>query len=146
MEILLKRERSRGNATIGLLFVDGKHTCNTLEDVVRADPDPSTPQNEGKVYGETAIPAGRYRVGVTMSQRFQRPLPLLYDVPGFEGIRIHPGNKAVDTHGCILPGMMAANDGQSVSESRVAFGVVFDKINDALQDGQEVWITIEDSA
>ena len=60
---------------------------------------------EGKVYGETAIPYGTYQMVITWSPKFQRDLPLLMNVNGFEYIRIHPGNTAEDSHGCILVGI-----------------------------------------
>lgn len=84
--------------TVGRLYIDGKYFCDTLEDRVR-DLD-----TEEKVYGETAIPAGTYEVRVTWSPKFKRNLPLLMGVPHFTGIRIHRGNYAKDTLGCILVG------------------------------------------
>jgi hypothetical protein len=84
--------------TIGRLFVNGTYFCDTLEDRVR------DLTNEKKVYGETAIPAGTYEVRVTWSPAFKRNLPLLLGVPHFEGLRIHRGNYAKDTLGCILVG------------------------------------------
>lgn len=84
--------------TIGKLEVDGEFFCDTLEDRVR------DLNREKKVPGETAIPAGCYEVVVNWSPRFQRRLPRLLNVPGFEGILIHRGNRAKDTAGCILVG------------------------------------------
>ena len=55
-----------------------------------------------KIKGKTAIPAGKYEVVVTMSNRFKRLMPLLLDVEGFDGIRIHGGNSHDDTDGCLL--------------------------------------------
>ena len=121
--------------TIGDLYVDGVHSCYTLEDVVR-------PEGK-KVYGQTAIPYGRYRVIITFSNRFQRDLPLLVDVPNFEGIRIHPGNTAADTHGCVLVG--TGKQGDSITSSRVAFSAVFADIRDAIERGEEVWIEVKDA-
>jgi hypothetical protein len=120
--------------TIGKLYVDGVDTCYTLEDIVRPDGE--------KVYGETAIPAGRYRVVITFSNRFRRDLPLLLDVPNFEGIRIHPGNTAADTHGCILVGMERSGD--TITHSRVAFAGLFADIRDAVERREEIWIEVKD--
>lgn len=131
MNLTLNREPSADGATIGELLIDDKHECWTLEDVVRPDGE--------KVPGKTAIPAGRYRVIITHSNRFNTPLPLLLAVPGFEGIRIHPGNTAVDTEGCILVGR--TRDTAFVGESRLAFASLFDKIKAGCSAG-EVWITI----
>lgn len=135
MKIELIRSMCGATCTIGKLYIDGVDTCYTLEDVVR-------PEGE-KVYGETAIPYGRYRVDVTFSNRFQRDLPLLLDVPNFSGIRIHPGNTAADTHGCLLVGM--EQHGNTITHSQVAFNFVFPEIRDAIEQGDEVWIEIKDS-
>lgn len=136
MEIQLKREESANGCTFGALSIDGSFQCWTIEDVVR-------PAGE-KVPGETAIPAGRYKVEITHSQRFGRLLPILIDVPNFTGVRIHPGNTSADTEGCILPGRTKGMD--AVYESRVAFSALFGMIRTAVDGGQEdVWITIEDA-
>lgn len=137
MELLLQRRPSAGGATIGELSVDGKWQCYICEDVVRA---PGAP----KVYGATAIPAGRYKVEITDSPKFGRPLPLLLEVPGFEGIRIHPGNTAADTDGCLLPGVTCTAN--AVQSSVAAFGALFDLIEGAEAAGKEVWIDIRDAA
>ena len=102
MTLRLIREPSVDGATHGVLFVDGHYQCFTLEDEIREQPGRSV--EDWKVPGQTAIPSGRYRVVVTPSQRFQRDLPLLLEVPGFSGIRVHPGNGTGDTSGCILVG------------------------------------------
>lgn len=131
MNLEVVRFQCGATCTIGELLVNGEHECWTLEDVVRP--------NGQKVYGETAIPYGRYRVLITFSNRFQRDLPLLVDVPDFSGIRIHPGNSAAETHGCLLVG--TTHTGTAVQNSRVAFNTLFPKIRDAIRQGQEVWIT-----
>jgi len=117
MKLLLKREEFTDASTVGELFVDGVHECFTLEDVVRTGP---------KVHGETAIPKGTYEVIITQSPRFKRRLPLLVKVPGFEGIRIHPGNTAKDTEGCLLVG--TGKTSNMVTNSRVAFNKLFAKL------------------
>lgn len=135
MLMILQRQPSADGATIGELSIEGQHECWTCEDVVRP---PGV-----KVLGETAIPAGRYRVTVTFSNRFQRLLPLVNDVPGFTGIRIHPGNTAADTEGCILPGVVKGTN--NVGQSRMAFEPLFAKIVAATQDGGECWIDVRDA-
>lgn len=134
MEMTLRRQPSFEGATLGVLFIDGVRFCDTLEDVVR-------PEGE-KVPGRTAIPAGRYRITVTRSNRFQCLMPLLCGVPGFEGIRIHSGNTAADTEGCILVGTAA--NARTIVDSRVAFAPLFDKITRACGDG-ECWIDVRDA-
>lgn len=131
MELSVVRFMCGAECTLGQLLVNGEHECWTLEDVVRP--------NGEKVFGETAIPYGRYRVVVTFSNRFQRELPLLLDVPGFTGIRIHPGNTTANTDGCLLVG--TTHTGTAVQNSRVAFNKLFPQIQDAIRRGEEVWIT-----
>jgi len=131
MELEVKRQTYGPKATIGSLFINGERFCFTLEDVVRAE----------KIKGETAIPAGRYKVIVTPSNRFKRDMPLLVDVPEFEGIRIHSGNTSADTHGCVLLGRSRVND-DFIGESRQAFNEFFPKLQAALARGEECWITV----
>lgn len=94
MNLFLQRIAQTPEYTIGRLYIDEKFFCHTLEDPVR----------EEKIAGKTAIPEGIYNVVVNHSPKFKRDLPLLLDVPYFEGIRIHRGNTAKDTSGCILVG------------------------------------------
>lgn len=100
MKLTLKRIALRNTYTIGKLFIDDEYFCDTLEDKVRD----LGKNGEGKVYGETAIPYGEYEIKVTYSPKFKRMLPLLLNVPYFIGIRIHRGNTAKDSDGCILVG------------------------------------------
>lgn len=102
MKLRLLREPSALSATIGLLLMDGRWLCWTLEDVVREVQ--GQPVASWKVPKATAIPFGIYAVQVTMSARFKRPLPLITPVDGFDGIRMHRGNTAADTEGCIIVG------------------------------------------
>lgn len=133
MKLTLNRVQFEAACTIGQLLVDGNPACYTLEDLVRA---PSAP----KVFGQTAIPAGTYGVIVTHSPHFGRDMPLLVNVPGFEGVRIHPGNTAADTEGCILVGMDRLAD--SIGRSRLAFEPLFGRIQGALAAGQTVSIEV----
>ena len=140
MDLHLARRWFTPRSTIGQLSANGKDACFILEDPVRHD-DPLTAHlDEGaKVPGVTAIPAGRYRVIVSYSPRFRRLLPELLAAPGFTGIRIHPGNGADDTEGCLLPGRTRSVD--FVGESRLAFDQLFAWIAQAEDD---VWLTITD--
>lgn len=133
MKLTLNRSPSDSACTIGQLLVDGNPECFTLEDIVR-------PPGAPKVFGETAIPAGTYGVIITFSPHFQRDLPLLVNVPGFEGVRIHPGNVAADTEGCVLVGVDRLAD--SIGRSRIAFDALFPKIEQALVRGELVSIEI----
>lgn len=133
MNLHLERRQFTQESTLGQLFVDGWFECYTLEDYRR-------PDGEAKVPGATCIPPGRYQVLLTMSAWFKKVLPLLVNVPGFEGIRIHGGNTAADTEGCILLGQMKGVD--MVLASQSALRVFQPKVQAALDEGQEVWITI----
>lgn len=112
MELILHlHRRFKGSYTIGSLFIDGKYFCDTLEDQVRILPDscPNTPKGRAcvckeKVYGETAILAGKYKVVLRYSPKFKRILPAIEDVAHFLGILFHSGTTAADSHGCILLG------------------------------------------
>jgi hypothetical protein len=133
MQLNLLRRYLYDDCTIGELFLEGQEDrlCWTLEDQVRTGP---------KVDGQTAIPTGRYKVIVTPSQRFKRDLPLLLDVPGFTGIRIHSGNTASDTEGCVLVGQAVGD--HAVTRSRAAFTPLFRQIQRALWTNEAVWITV----
>lgn len=136
MELRLIRQVFTATSTIGELFIDERmdRECYILEDTVRPNA-----AGAGKVKGKTAIPPGRYEVIISFSNRFQRMLPLLLDVQNFDGIRIHPGNTAADTEGCLLPGLTAAEN--LVGESRKAFAGLFAKLRAAAQ-GEKIFLTI----
>lgn len=116
MELLLKRIHKTDNSTIGELSINGKFECYTLEDVERVV----------KIKSETAIPKGKYKVVITPSNRFKRDLPLLLNVPNFEGVRFHAGNTNHDTEGCILVGKTRTTD--FIGSSRKAFESLFSKM------------------
>lgn len=105
MELLLERKYLKSNYTIGRLYINDKFFCNTLEDCVRdINKNGTFDCGEFKIKGHTAIPYGKYEIKVTYSPKFKRELPLLLNVPHFEGIRIHRGNTHNDSSGCILVG------------------------------------------
>lgn len=119
MEILIDRKWKKDTYTIGNLYIDGKWFCNTVEDKDRGLKK-STPLNEikaKKVYAETAIPTGSYRVTLNVvSNRFKNSafyiknangarIPRLLDVPGFDGILIHCGSTAAHSAGCVIIGL-----------------------------------------
>ena len=105
MELLLERKWLKDKYTIGNLYVNGVFFCNTLEDkIVDLNKNGVFDCGELKISGHTAIPYGEYEIKVTYSPKFKRDLPLLLNVPCFEGIRIHRGNTNKDTSGCVLLG------------------------------------------
>jgi hypothetical protein len=116
MKLELKRLHRTNNSTIGELYVNGVFECYTLEDKER----------EVKIKNETAIDKGTYKVIITPSNRFKRDLPLLLNVPKFEGIRIHSGNTNHNTEGCILVGTTRSVD--FIGNSRKAFDKLFAKM------------------
>ena len=108
MEVLIDRAWKKDGYTISRLYVNGKlFGCNTLEDTDRGLNQKMDLEEikDKKVYGQTAIPSGSYECAYTYSNRFKKMLPLLLNVKGFEGIRIHSGNSSKDTDGCILVGL-----------------------------------------
>jgi hypothetical protein len=135
MKLLLHRQIFSDKSSVGTLYVNGLKECHTLEDLDRFIEDGGE-----KVYGETAIPRNTYKVVITYSNRFKQPMPLLVDVPQFEGIRIHPGNVAEDTHGCILVGVGIGQD--RLYNSRQAYERLFNKLEAAEALGEEITIEI----
>lgn len=129
LELRLKREAFGTQFTLGTLTAGGTifYTC---EDAVRPE----------KIAGITAIPAGRYQVIINFSPRFQKPLPLLLDVPNFVGVRIHSGNTHEHTEGCILVGMARTHNG--VARSREAMRLLQPIIEAGIKTGR-VFLTIE---
>lgn len=106
MDILCWRKYRKDAYTIGRLYIDGVFFCNTLEDTDRGL---AQWMNVGeistkKINGATAIPIGDYKVTVTYSPKYRRNMPQIMNVKGFTGVRIHSGNKAQDTEGCLLLG------------------------------------------
>ena len=138
MNLHLRRTDCGPECSIGTLYVDGRAQCYTLEDADREEE--GRPVAEWKQPGRSAIPLGRYRVTRTYSKRFGKVLPLISGVHGFTGIRIHPGNSAADTEGCILVGTDRTDF--RLTNSRVAFSVLDAMIFAAIARGEEVWLEI----
>ena len=110
MNLTLKRLNLTPNYTEGELYVNGVYFCKTLEDTNRdLNKNGQFDNNEKKVYGETCIPYGKYKVILSYSPKFKRELPEILEVPNFQGIRIHRGNKISDTLGCVLCGEKVKN-------------------------------------
>lgn len=110
MRIVLIRDVFDPNFTLGKISINDEFLYYTCEDTVRDE----------KIAGRTAIPAGTYKVILTFSNRFQKILPLLVNVPNYEGVRIHSGNTAADTEGCILIGLHRTENGVGMSRDAMA--------------------------
>ena len=121
MLIEVKRFEFKDTYTVGKMYIDGVYECYTLEDVVRTG---------AKVNGQTAIPTGTYNLIINHSNRFNRDLPLLENVPNFTGVRIHAGNTSAHTEGCILVGTTWSGK-DFIGNSRVAFNKLFEKLKKA---------------
>lgn len=109
MKLKLLRTKLGKELTNGQLYVNDDFFCFTLEDVVREQDGVAV--EKWKVFGETAIPRGLYKVGLETSPRFGPDTITIYNVPGFSGVRIHTGNTPADTEGCIIVGFKLAENG-----------------------------------
>lgn len=121
------------------MYVNGDYFCDTLEDTDRGlCNDMNIKQiKEAKVYGQTAIPTGVYNISKTYSNKFKRVLPLVNDVKGFEGIRIHKGNTPEHTLGCILIG-------ENKVKGKVINSTPYEKkLMEILNEDDEIELTIE---
>ena len=152
MELILERIAKRKTYTIGRLYIrqqvmdeylpgtEDKYFCDTLEPTWR-----DYANGAYKVKGRSAIPEGRYAVVISFSPKFKQWLPILLGGPEFnrkwQGIRIHAGNTAKDTEGCILVGKNKLV-GQVV-DSRIWLHRLKQKIVEAKDRGEAVWITVK---
>ena len=142
MNLELIRKYKLPTYTIGKLYIDGEYFCDTLEDRDRGLTDSMTVSEIGKIKikKETAIPTGTYKVTITYSNRFKKNMPLINNVKGFEGIRIHSGNTPQDTEGCVLLGLNKVKG--RVVDSKVTVNKFIDIVQEALNKGEKVTITI----
>jgi hypothetical protein len=129
MILQLKRKIFTDDSTIGELSIDGVFVCYTLEDKVRTT----------KVQNVTAIPYGKYEVIINFSNRFQQYMPLLINVPNYEGVRIHSGNKSTDTEGCILVG--SSKSLNFIGNSRATYKSLFAKMK-KVEKKEKIFINI----
>lgn len=141
MEILLDRISRKETYTIGHFYINNTYFCDTVEDKDRdLNKNGKFDNGETKVNGLTAIPNGRYLVKLTYSPKFKRILPEIINVNSFTGIRIHSGNFASDSLGCVI-----------VGENKVKGGVINSKVYEnklieilkKVPDGEQIWITVK---
>ena len=141
MQITIKRPPIADTVqTISDLLVDNVWFSNVVEDRDRGLHQTDTLQyiQSVKVKHETAIPYGTYQVVLSYSNRFKKYLPELIEVPGYVGIRMHPGNDETDTSGCLCPGIKS---GKKVLQSKVTFDKLFSLIQKTIKK-EKVFVTI----
>ena len=124
MNLRIVREIFNPTNTISKLYINDEYFCDILEDVDRGlyFTQPLDEIKAIKVYGKTAIPKGVYEIIISFSNKFQQLLPLVLNVPGYEGIRIHSGVTEEHTLGCLLPGKY---NGKYLINSRSTFKKLF---------------------
>ena len=145
--------QQKKNYTIGHLYVDGKYVCDTIEDKDRGltQEMPLAEIQKQKIMTQTAIPKGRYRVTLDVcSPKFRKKpyyrqfcggyLPRLLNVPGFEGILIHPLNNPLQTYGCI--GVGRNTKVGELTQSKDTFKKLYKKMKAAHERGEKITITI----
>lgn len=153
MKLKIDRRWRKATYTVGILYVDGARFCETLEDKDRGlfQGDTLAQIKSLKVYGETAIPIGRYTVSMeVLSPKYAGvkwykdlcggKMPRLLDVPGFDGILIHPGNTALDSYGCILVGRNTKVG--MVTQSKDTFKKLYKMMKAAHGRGEKISIEI----
>lgn len=154
MKLTLKRIAKRDTYTIGKLYIDGEYFCDTLEDKDRGLKQSMSLSEikAKKVYGKTAIPAGEYEVTLHMiSPKYSKKqwyvkfcgakMPRLLNIPGYDGVLIHPGNTDVDTMGCLLVGKNTVIG--KVLESKDTFAKLYPILKAASDKGERITITIK---
>lgn len=143
MTIRIDRKWKKAEYTISKVYINGSYLgCNALEDTDRGllQSMQITELQRRKVKGKTAIPRGYYDIRVTYSPKYKRNMPLVVDVPAFSGVRLHSGNSAKDTEGCILFGK---NDKVGwISDSRYWTDKIYRLIDAALKKGEKVTLIV----
>lgn len=140
MNIQVIAYKKTATTVVSRLYINNHFECFILEDVDRGlKQSMSLSEIQAiKKPGITAIPEGKYILEITYSNRFGKDMPLIVNVPGYEGIRIHPGNYAVNTDGCLLPGTGEVPD--MVTNSVIAFHALFQKLIPSVKNGN---VTLE---
>ena len=128
MRLTLIRIANRPTYCIGKLYIDGVYFCDTIEDTDRGLKDEMSLEEilSKKVKGETAIPSGIYQVTITYSPKYNKNMPLINNVKGYSGIRIHSGNTSKDTEGCLIVGKN--KEVGKVLDSRVTYNALYKRL------------------
>ena len=142
MELKLIRKYRKTDYTIGILYINNKYFCEILEDTDRGLYDSMSIEEikKIKIKDQTCIPYGKYQILMTYSPKYKKIMPLVNNVKGFEGIRIHAGNTNQDTSGCLLPGFNKVK-GQVIN-SRNTFNKLYSLIQKAIDNKEKVTIEI----
>lgn len=142
MEIQLNRKYRKSNYCIGKLYINGKYFSDCLEDTDMGLQDSMSLSEiqKLKIKNETCIPYGKYTVTITYSPRFKRNLPLIENVKGFDGIRIHEGNTQNDTSGCLILGFNKIK-GKVINSKDTVSKFIF-LLQNALNKGEKVTLEI----
>jgi hypothetical protein len=142
MKLTLNRNTRSAESTIGDLLINDEFFCYVLEDLDRGLTSSMSESEiqQKKVYAKTAIPKGTYKVVITFSPRFKQYMPLLLNVKGFVGIRIHSGNTAAHTEGCLIVGMTKSTN--FVGQSKIAYSRLMAKLK-KVEKTEEIIIEIK---
>lgn len=143
MELHLKRTYKGESYTIGHLYINDTYFCDTIEDKDRGLYDY---MNVGEISGikvkhETAIPYGRYKVTLSMSNHFKKVLPEIHNVKGFTGVRIHAGNTEQDSSGCLIVGENKVKG--KVINSKMTMNKLMAFLESAVERNEEINLTID---
>ena len=144
MELKVVRYFDDGETTAGLLFIDGKFECDTLEDQYRDE----------KVMSDTRIPEGTYEIKLRTEgghhEKYSKKFPKehigmlhITNVPGFQWILIHIGNTEKDTAGCLLVGKISRAT-NTLTDSTIAYTNLYKKVATELKEGKKVFIKYVD--
>lgn len=138
LHLFLIRKWKKPEYTIGQLYCNGEKLCNVIEDTDRGLNQYMTEAqiSKIKIKDKTAIPAGTYKLEVSMSPKFKRELIMVCDVPGYVGIRIHRGNTADHSSGCLIPGLNTAK-GMVTNSTEYEL-----KLTEMVKNADEAYITI----
>ena len=149
---LITRDYKKQAYTIGNFKIDGRWFCSSLEDTDRSLESSMKDADirAVKIYAKTAIPRGCYKIGFTYSAKFAgrswaKPyggrVISIEGVRGFEGVRIHPGNTAEDTSGCVLVGLNKIK-GRLVDSTKTYLDLVDHYLLPAIAKGEDIYLTI----
>ena len=138
--LTVTRDKFEPEFTLGTISTDKMKIAETCEDTDRFLEKDIEHVNQHKLYGKTAIPRGRYKVTLSFSHRFQKILPEVHDVPGYEGVRIHGGNGPEDTLGCILVGQFRTAKG--IYNCAPAVARVIAILEEAENTGEDVYLEV----